>query len=118
MVSEILGLPIFVQKHYAIVLYKLTLSAKFTRTSLKSNIILTTHILNHHKIVSPLAKEIGLSVVRLSGVRVKFINYTDYFNSVGHLFMARLARVSPLGVPQHIIQRGNNRQVKLQIHPF
>ena len=25
--------------------------------------------------------------------------------------MARLARVSPLGVPQHIIQRGNNRQV-------
>ena len=24
--------------------------------------------------------------------------------------MARLARVSPLGVPQHIIQRGNNRQ--------
>ncbi len=25
--------------------------------------------------------------------------------------MARLARVAPVGVPQHIIQRGNNRQV-------
>lgn len=25
--------------------------------------------------------------------------------------MARLARLSPVGVPQHIIQRGNNRQV-------
>jgi putative transposase len=25
--------------------------------------------------------------------------------------MARLARVSPVGVPQHVIQRGNNRQV-------
>jgi len=25
--------------------------------------------------------------------------------------MARLARVSPIGVPQHIVQRGNNRQV-------
>jgi putative transposase len=25
--------------------------------------------------------------------------------------MPRLAQVSPLGVPQHIIQRGNNRQV-------
>lgn len=43
------------------------------------------------------------------GVRVNFLNYTDYFISVGHLFMAKLARVSPLGVTQHIIQRGNNR---------
>ena len=25
--------------------------------------------------------------------------------------MARLARVSPVGVPQHVIQRGNNRQL-------
>lgn len=25
--------------------------------------------------------------------------------------MARLARLCPLGIPQHIIQRGNNRQV-------
>ena len=25
--------------------------------------------------------------------------------------MARLARVCPVGIPQHIIQRGNNRQV-------
>lgn len=25
--------------------------------------------------------------------------------------MARLPRISPLGVPQHIVQRGNNRQV-------
>jgi len=25
--------------------------------------------------------------------------------------MARLSRVSPIGVPEHIIQRGNNRQV-------
>jgi len=25
--------------------------------------------------------------------------------------MARLSRVSPIGVPQHIVQRGNNRQV-------
>ena len=25
--------------------------------------------------------------------------------------MARLSRVCPIGVPQHIIQRGNNRQV-------
>ena len=25
--------------------------------------------------------------------------------------MARLARVSPIGIPQHIIQRGNNRQI-------
>ena len=25
--------------------------------------------------------------------------------------MARLVRVSPVGVPQHIVQRGNNRQV-------
>ena len=25
--------------------------------------------------------------------------------------MARLNRVSPIGIPQHIIQRGNNRQV-------
>ncbi len=25
--------------------------------------------------------------------------------------MARLARVSPIGIPQHIVQRGNNRQV-------
>jgi len=25
--------------------------------------------------------------------------------------MARLQRISPLGIPQHIIQRGNNRQV-------
>ena len=25
--------------------------------------------------------------------------------------MARLKRISPLGIPQHIIQRGNNRQV-------
>ena len=25
--------------------------------------------------------------------------------------MARLARVSPVGVPQHIVQRGNNHQV-------
>ncbi|HFD12900.1 MAG TPA: hypothetical protein ENJ32_10600 [Crenotrichaceae bacterium] len=25
--------------------------------------------------------------------------------------MARLLRVNPVGVPQHIVQRGNNRQV-------
>ncbi len=25
--------------------------------------------------------------------------------------MARLTRVAPIGIPQHIIQRGNNRQV-------
>ena len=25
--------------------------------------------------------------------------------------MARLPRISPIGIPQHIIQRGNNRQV-------
>ena len=25
--------------------------------------------------------------------------------------MARLKRIAPLGIPQHIIQRGNNRQV-------
>ena len=25
--------------------------------------------------------------------------------------MAKLKRVAPIGVPQHIIQRGNNRQV-------
>ena len=25
--------------------------------------------------------------------------------------MARLPRVSPVGIPQHVIQRGNNRQV-------
>lgn len=25
--------------------------------------------------------------------------------------MARLSRVSPIGVPEHIIQRGNNRQI-------
>jgi putative transposase len=25
--------------------------------------------------------------------------------------MARLPRVEPIGVPQHVIQRGNNRQV-------
>ncbi len=25
--------------------------------------------------------------------------------------MARLSRVSPIGVPQHIVQRGSNRQV-------
>lgn len=25
--------------------------------------------------------------------------------------MARLQRIAPLGIPQHIIQRGNNRQV-------
>lgn len=25
--------------------------------------------------------------------------------------MARLPRVSPIGIPQHIIQRGNNRQL-------
>ena len=25
--------------------------------------------------------------------------------------MAKLVRVAPVGVPQHIIQRGNNRQV-------
>ncbi len=25
--------------------------------------------------------------------------------------MARLPRVSPIGIPQHVIQRGNNRQV-------
>ncbi|WP_051149725.1 transposase [Methylohalobius crimeensis] len=25
--------------------------------------------------------------------------------------MARLTRVAPVGVPQHILQRGNNRQV-------
>jgi len=25
--------------------------------------------------------------------------------------MARLLRVAPVGVPQHVIQRGNNRQV-------
>ena len=29
----------------------------------------------------------------------------------GVLLMARLVRVSPVGVPQHIVQRGNNRQV-------
>jgi putative transposase len=28
-----------------------------------------------------------------------------------NLKMARLTRVSPVGVPQHIVQRGNNRQV-------
>ncbi|GEM_PF-4667565 len=28
--------------------------------------------------------------------------------------MARLTRVCPVGVPQHIIQRGNNRQVSDQ----
>ena len=25
--------------------------------------------------------------------------------------MARLVRVSPVGIPQHIVQRGNNRQL-------
>ena len=25
--------------------------------------------------------------------------------------MARLPRISPIGIPQHVIQRGNNRQV-------
>ncbi|MFT5083601.1 MAG: putative transposase [Lentisphaeria bacterium] len=25
--------------------------------------------------------------------------------------MARLSRICPLGIPQHVIQRGNNRQV-------
>ena len=25
--------------------------------------------------------------------------------------MARLSRVCPIGIPQHVIQRGNNRQV-------
>ena len=25
--------------------------------------------------------------------------------------MARLPRIGPLGIPQHIIQRGNNRQI-------
>lgn len=25
--------------------------------------------------------------------------------------MARLPRIGPVGIPQHIIQRGNNRQV-------
>ena len=29
----------------------------------------------------------------------------------GVSLMARLVRVSPVGVPQHIVQRGNNRQV-------
>lgn len=44
-------------------------------------------------------------------VSVNFLNYTVYFKIIGQLFMARLARVSPVGVPQHVIQRGNNRQV-------
>ena len=30
--------------------------------------------------------------------------------------MARLSRVCPVGIPQHVIQRGNNRQASYQIN--
>ncbi len=42
-------------------------------------------------------------LVTISGVSVNLTCYNDS--------MARLNRVSPVGIPQHIIQRGTNRQV-------